>query len=252
MITYAKKLFTAALIFLTAFVPTSVYGQNVSPGAHKILRVIDGDTIEISGGDRIRLLGIDAPEKGESFYDEAAKRLRELTGGGAVTFEFCDERDVYGRLLATIRVNTSNINSILLQEGMALPLLIPPCGYKVAEDVLKAAAYGVRLRMGIYSKNEHRIISHLEAGDHLGEHVMVIGEVMDLHKGREAWHLNFGPDWKTDFTAVLLTEGQNRYLKLGIDPEELIGIEVMVIGKIRQHYGAQIIVRGPDQIIPLK
>jgi hypothetical protein len=199
----------------------------------------------------VRLLGIDAPERGDPFSDMATERLRELTASGSVTFEICEERDTYGRLLATVKADRYNVNQILLQEGMALPMLIPPCGRPVVMDVLGAAARGALSAKGIYSLNEYEIIPHVDAGAHIGEQAMVKGRILRMHRGRKAWHLNFGTDWETDFTAVLLREGQRMYRDLGIDPAGLVGSEVLVIGRIKRYNGPEIIVRGPDQILPI-
>ncbi len=46
-----------------------------------VLRVIDGDTFITTGSQSVRILGVDTPEKGDTSYQEAADRLRELAGG---------------------------------------------------------------------------------------------------------------------------------------------------------------------------
>jgi micrococcal nuclease len=251
MIPHAKKLFLLTLLLITFL--ALLLGEGTGEGLvrKRVLRVIDGDTIEISGGDRVRLLGVDAPEKGELIALLATERLRELTASGYVTLEKCETRDVYGRILATVRVGRINVNNILLSEGMALPMLIPPCGRPVAGDVLGAAARGALSGKGIYSLKGYRIISHSEAGDHIGEHAIVKGTILELHRGKKVWHLNFDSDWKTDFTVVLFREGQRSFSDLGLDPADLVGSEVLVMGKVKRYNGPEIIVRGPDQIIPL-
>jgi len=252
MITHAKNLFISTLTGFVVLLSSFVYGQDAGVVREKVIRVIDGDTIEISGGDRVRLLGIDAPEKGDPVSAVAADMLARLTASGPVTLEVCEDRDLYGRLLATVRVGESNINSTLLREGMALPMLIPPCGRPVAKDVLEASAQGALTGKGIYALKEYGIVSHLEARAHIGEYSVIKGRILNLYKGNKALHLNFGADWKTDFTAVLFRDGQQRYRDLGLDPADLVGLEVLVIGKVKRYNGAEIIVRGPDQILPLK
>ena len=49
-----------------------------------VTRVIDGDTIEIRGGDRVRYIGIDTPEIGEPYYSEATAKNKELVNGKEV------------------------------------------------------------------------------------------------------------------------------------------------------------------------
>lgn len=252
MIPHAKRLFTLTFLVLMVLNPPFGFSQGERVLNATVFRVIDGDTIEISGGDRVRLLGIDAPERDDPRSGQAARRLRELLASGSVILETCETRDIYGRILATVRVERINVNRILLSEGLALPMLIPPCGRSVAGEVLAAAAIGALSGKGIYSLEGYRIISHTEAGDHIGEHAIVKGTILDLHRGRKVWHLNFGSDWKTDFTAVLFREGQSRFSDLGIDPAALVGSEVLIMGEVKQYNGPEIIVRGPDQVIPLE
>jgi micrococcal nuclease len=251
MIPQGKKLLIITALLLLAAASGHVCIAESIVSVNGALRVIDGDTIEIPGGDRVRLLGIDTPERGDLLSRLAAGRLKELTGPGGVELEVCDERDTYGRLLATVKVNGSDVNRILLREGLALPMLIPPCGRPVAKDILSAAGKGAVSGKGIYSLDKNKIILHTEALDHLGERAMVRGRILDLYKGRKAWHLNFGRDYKTDFTAVLFRDGQKKFHELGLDPARLVGSEVLVIGKVKRYNGPEIIIRGPDQIIPL-
>lgn len=252
MITHAKKLFILSLLALAVLAAfTDAAGIRPVGGEH-IVRVIDGDTLEISGGRRVRLLGVDAPERGEALFDLAADRLRELTAPGSIALMLCDSRDDYGRLLATVMAGEVNVNRVLLQEGMTLPMLIPPCGRAVAREVLEAAALGAMAGRGIYSLQEFAIVSHDKAWQRVGTRAVVRGKVLGLYRGRKAWHLNFGEDWKTDFTAVLFRDGQLRYRDLGLDPADLVGSEVLVIGKVKEYNGPEIIIHGPDQILPLK
>ena len=213
--------------------------------------VIDGDTLVISGGERVRLVGIDAPEKGEKFAERSKRRLEELAGN-TVELILCEEKDVYGRSLAVLLRKGNNINKALLEEGMAVPMLIPPCGQMVAVDVLDASAWAMITKRGIYSQASFAPVRHEKAGEYIGERVVVRGRVLSLHKGRKAWHLNFGEDWKTDFTAVLFREGRLRFQALGLNPEDLVGFEVLVLGKVKEYNGPEIIIRRPEQIIPVE
>jgi hypothetical protein len=52
--------------------------------------------------------------------------------------------------------------------------------------------------------------------------------------------------------VVIFRDGQKRFSDLGIDPADLVGSEVLVIGKVKRYNGPEITVRGPDQVIPLE
>ena len=91
--------------------------------------VYDGDTIQVNGSEKVRYIGIDTPETGECYYWEAKLRNRELVDDRTVTLEVCnaDPTDQYGRTLAHINVDDQLVNSMLIEEGYARALNIPPC-----------------------------------------------------------------------------------------------------------------------------
>ncbi len=92
-----------------------------------VIRIIDGDTIEIETGERIRLLGINTPERGQKCYNEAKKRLEELIKNKEVRLETDENtKDQYGRLLRYIFLNNKNINIKLVEEGLATVFIISP------------------------------------------------------------------------------------------------------------------------------
>lgn len=84
-----------------------------------IERIIDGDTVE-SNGTSIRLLGINAPERGEFYHEESKSFLEELVLNETVRLEFVGEReDRYYRTLGYIHFNGENINVKMVEEGFA-------------------------------------------------------------------------------------------------------------------------------------
>ncbi len=85
-----------------------------------VVRVIDGDTVELLDGRRVRYLGIDTPERGEYYYKEASDRNRELVGGKTVELQRGNrDKDVYGRLLRYVFIEGVFINAELVAEGYA-------------------------------------------------------------------------------------------------------------------------------------
>jgi len=99
----------------------------------KVARVIDGDTIELENGERVRYIGIDTPEtkhpsKPVEYYGrEADSANRSLVEGKEVWLEFdVQERDQYGRLLAYVCVDDIFVNAWLVENGYAQVMTIPP------------------------------------------------------------------------------------------------------------------------------
>jgi micrococcal nuclease len=91
-----------------------------------VVAVIDGDTIVISGGEKVRYLGINTPETHhpdklpEYCGEEAFEANRRLVAGKTVRLEFDERlRDKYGRLLAYVYVDNLFVNAELIRQGYA-------------------------------------------------------------------------------------------------------------------------------------
>lgn len=85
-----------------------------------VSRVIDGDTIELADGTKIRYIGIDTPEKDTPLWQEATEANRVLVEGKLIRLEYdTNKQDKYGRALAYVYVNDTFINCELLRSGLA-------------------------------------------------------------------------------------------------------------------------------------
>lgn len=110
-----KFLFIAVLVLVASIV------NAVDSIPIKVVGVTDGDTIKaiINGFEtRIRLYGIDAPEKAQSFGQVATSALKQAITGHAVTVQAIDQ-DRYGRPVALVFADGTNINEIMVRSGNA-------------------------------------------------------------------------------------------------------------------------------------
>ena len=89
-------------------------------GPYKVTKVLDGDTLDVNNGERIRLIGINTPEKNECYYKEATEELKKLTEGKVILLEIDNaDKDKYGRLLRVVYVKGINVNSHMIEKGFA-------------------------------------------------------------------------------------------------------------------------------------
>lgn len=116
-------------------IPATPVGQDKQ--TVKVSRVIDGDTVEIAGGQKIRYIGIDTPETvdprttPQCFGREASEKNREMVEGKALRVEKdISETDKYGRLLRYVYLPVDNgeifINDYLVRNGYAHASSYPP------------------------------------------------------------------------------------------------------------------------------
>lgn len=90
--------------------------------------VVDGDTIYLSNGKKVRLVGVNTPEKGVTGYQASKKFVQKLCLNKEIGINIDDRkyRDKYGRTLAVVIVDGKNLNEMLLKEGLAEVMYIPP------------------------------------------------------------------------------------------------------------------------------
>jgi endonuclease YncB( thermonuclease family) len=109
----------AGYLLIGRYVPPAL-----GPDESLVVRVIDGDTVELADGSRVRYLCIDTPERGEPFYVEATERNRELVEGKGVRLEpGVEDIDRYGRLLRYVYVDGVFVNAELVSGGYARTLI---------------------------------------------------------------------------------------------------------------------------------
>jgi micrococcal nuclease len=109
-----------------------------------VARVIDGDTIELVDGRRVRLVQIDTPEKGTECYgDESSALTRQLLPRGTeVRIEqdaALDQVDSFGRKLAYVWKDDEDVNLTLVREGAAAVWFFDGSRGRYARELLRAA-----------------------------------------------------------------------------------------------------------------
>lgn len=117
--------------FPTSQVPTE--SKATVENVVRVIRVIDGDTFEIEGGERVRLIGVDTPESVkpdapvECFGKESSDYLRSLVEGKELRLERDrTNRDRYARLLRYAYLDDIFINERIVREGYAESVAYKP------------------------------------------------------------------------------------------------------------------------------
>ena len=91
-------------------------------------KVVDGDTIYLDNGEKIRMVGVNTPERGVEGYIASKNFVQKLCLNKKVGIDIDDSKhsDRYGRTLGVVIVNGKNVNEMLLKEGLAEIMYIPP------------------------------------------------------------------------------------------------------------------------------
>jgi micrococcal nuclease len=150
------------IIYIVLLIASAVYGvfyylpnQKIDFSYATVQRVVDGDTILLTDGRRVRYIGIDTPEsvkpntKVECFAKEASNKNKELVEGKKVKLiKDITDKDKYGRLLRYVYIEDNFINEYMVKNGYAKTLTIPPnithsLKFKIAEKHAREGKLGL-------------------------------------------------------------------------------------------------------------
>lgn len=144
----------APLLALAVLLFALVAGGAVGAPASTVASVTDGDTLRLTNGQRVRLLQIDAPERGECFATEARNALLRLVPvGSSIALESdsaLDQVDRYGRLLRYVRRGSVNVNVELVRRGAAASYFYDGDRGRYASRLLAAERAAKSARRGLW------------------------------------------------------------------------------------------------------
>lgn len=180
----------------------------------KVRAVIDGDTIMLENKELVRMIGINSPEKGrdgdadEPFALEARLLLQELIGSDGVRiFPGEQDRDIYGRLLATVKLKDGrDPQEIILRKGYASVVAIPP-NIIFVDKYLAAQAEAKKTQRGIWGRKYfHATQAHSLTKNNTGFH-FVEGRVKEVTTSKKNIYLQL----TQDFSLTIPKENWKRY-----------------------------------------
>lgn len=118
----------------------------------KVTRVIDGDTIVIDTGQKVRYIGMNTPEveTSECFATEATQINKNLVLGKEIKLEKdVSDVDKYGRLLRYVYIGDTFVDDYLLKNGYAKIMTVPP-DIKYKDEFLQSEKYARENNLGLW------------------------------------------------------------------------------------------------------
>lgn len=256
-----EKAISAAL-FSEKLSAKNNFRQTFSNGPFRITYVIDGDTILLNNKEKVRLIGIDAPEiqhndiPSQRFGEEAKEFLKHLAEGkeGTLEYEPNDIRDKYGRLLAYVFLKDKLLNAEMIRQGYARVFMKFPFSKK--NEFIRLENEARKKGIGIWSgqlsvENEKAkapvLISWQNADKHIGEYCAVEGKIISAYNSGKACFLNFNKDYNHHLTVVIFLSDFDKFPK---NPEKYyLDKKVIITGMIKNYKEKpEIILNNANQI----
>ncbi|MEE8393692.1 MAG: thermonuclease family protein, partial [Rhodospirillales bacterium] len=223
-----------------------------------VREVVDGDTVVLADGRQVRLTGIQAPKLplGRAGFSkwplagEAKAALGGLVLGKEVELRYGGRRmDRHGRVLAHLFTLGGGVwvQGSMLGLGLARVYTFADNRRMAAE--MYALERGAREdKLGIWGRSFYGVRVPEEMARDIDTFQVVEGTVLDAALVRGRIYLNFGADWRTDFTVTISPRAGKLFRKSGSDPLSLKGRRIRVRGWIKSYNGPMIEASHPEQI----
>ena len=231
----------------------------------KVRSVVDGDTLVLDDGREVRLVGTQAPKLplGRKNFPtwplapEAADKLGAMTSGQMVTLKYGGARiDRHGRVLAHLFLDDGTwVQRAMVAAGLARFYSFAD-NRECASELLAAEHDARATRRGIWAVPYYDIrMAEDVAGldKRVGTFQLVEGRVHDAEMIHGRLYLNFGSNWRDDFTVTVPPAGVKLFAKgawaeLIATPSRLVGRKIRVRGWLDSFNGPQIEADHPEQI----
>jgi endonuclease YncB( thermonuclease family) len=229
----------------------------------KAVEVIDGDTLRLEDGREVRLVGIQAPKLplGRRNFptwplaDDAKAALERIALGKRLVPVFGGaDGDRHGRVLAHLHVETADgpwLQGEMLRRGLARVYTFSDNRARAGE--LYALEREARdARRAIWRHPFYRVRDALDDVKDLaqseGTFQLVEGRVADVGEAQGRSYLNFGANWRDDFTVTVPSRARAAFRAGGADLRSLAGTRVRVRGWLKWINGPSIDIDHPEPL----
>lgn len=213
----------------------------------RAVAIVDGMTFDTADGRRVRLSALQAPATAP-FGAKAKDRLTALLEGKAVGLAFADAgADRHGRLLAHVFADGAWIQSALIAEGLARVATRPDMR-RCAPALLADEAAARAAKRGLWNDPTYAVRNPNNLDADIGTFQLVEGKVLSAKVSRDRMFLNFGSDYRTDFTVTIARRDAKRMAKEGTSPETYQGKTIRVRGWLTRLNGPELEVTHREQI----
>ena len=258
---------TALLVGVTAF--CWLHSAAAQPCAleagssHAVARAIDGETLLLDDGQEVRLIGALAPKPetlpvdgpGWPAAQDALRALQTLVHDRTIALRYEGRRhDRYGRILAQVFVADGGtdvwVQERLVADGHARAYTLPG-NTSCLGGLLKAEPAARVAKRGLWQRETYRVRSADDVESLLklvGRFVLVEGRVAEVTRAQRTTYINFGTDWRRDFTANLATANVTDSSAATTRVDGLVGKRIRVRGWIERRNGPMIGLSSLDGI----
>ncbi len=238
--------------------PKADFSQLREINSAKVQQVIDPFTVQLDDKRIIRLSGIDYPDYNPNMPGPlstmAVKVLKDLLEDKTVNvYQTVDAEwgrsNRMGQQLAHLELQRGGIwvQGTLIMLGLAR-VMTDERTAEMSEQMYLLEQLARAEKNGIWALDSYKILAPADAAAHTGSIAIVQGKVLSTAMKQNNIYINFGDDWKKDFTVTILPANRRRFFDRNIDPLKWNNQTIRVRGWIGNFNGPYIEATHPEQI----
>jgi micrococcal nuclease len=221
-------------------------------GGGHIMRVEHNAVLVMTDGRAWHLEGIRLPNAAldhAPIADQAFAELNSLAKGRELdAYAVWPKEDRYDRVRAQVFAPDGTwLQLDLLKKGLTRVEIAPDRG-ECYRELYAAEADARKAGLGLWADPAYAFRTAENVGADVGSFQIVVGRVLNTAAVDGRIYLNFGPDWRSDFTVTISKDDAKTFKRMGVDPLDYEGKLIRVRGIVQSLNGPQIEAGNPKQI----
>lgn len=220
--------------------------------------MIDPLTAQLDSGEILRLSGIDLPdytlERPGPYSLLAMEVLNDLLSGQAVTlYQTPDKKRGRTNRMKHTLAHIERTDNKVWAQGMVIKLGLARVRTSASNPELATAMYALERearaqKTGIWSQPQYAPRTPENLENAIGSVQIVKGRVHSTAINNNRIYINFGPDWRRDFTLTIAPEDKNIFYRAGIDPLSWSSKIIEARGWIDEYNGPSMDLTHPEAV----
>jgi len=223
----------------------------------RVTQIIDGQTLVVNNTTTISLPMLYIPWENAQTQGEGMRRAKifleqELKDRFVKIYQIRDQKRGQTNSMGHVQGFIVRDDGVWIQEAMALKGLafVYPTQdhFEFVDDLYRVESEARENKQGFWANSKWAIVNDKEAATLKDRFAIVEGRIKKISTRNNTIYLNFGSDWREDFTIAIESFRRREFSKLGINPMQWSGQNVRVRGWIRDYNGPFIEIYHPSQI----
>lgn len=238
--------------------PKSDFKELRKTGSAIVTEIIDPLTIRLNNNDVIRLTGLDIPDLNFHNPGDIALTAKKILGDFLLNQEVnihqtvsaqAGRKNRMGHKLAHIEKNQDGtwIQGLMISLGIAR-VRTSKYNTELSEQMLTLEKKARDTNQGLWNMADFKMLSPQGASAKIGSYQVVEGQINKIGSNKNTLYLNFGQNWRDDFTISIDRQTQRALQKKDLNPRDWSGKTIRVRGWIESYNGPHIKLDHADHI----